>query len=115
MIVLKNVLEFINQLLVIPISVITLVLLMYIAVYLWKKDPDVIRSRIFLKYREFKKAFALLALFAFVLVLHVALIYIPHFFLFYSPLITDLQRIFGLVLVLIMITFACVIFRTISE
>ncbi len=115
MIVLKNVLEFINELLVIPIAIITMVLLMYIAVYLWKKDPDVIRSRIFLKYREFKKAFVLLALFAFGLVLHVSLIYFPRFFLFYSPLITDLQRIFGLVLVLIMLNFAYVIFRTISE
>lgn len=79
MIVLKNVLEFINELLVIPISIITLVLLMYIVIYLWKKNPDVIRSRIFLKYREFKKAFLLLAVFAFMLVLHVTLIYIPKF------------------------------------
>jgi hypothetical protein len=115
MIVLKNVLEFINELLVIPIAIITMVLLMYIAVYLWKKDPDIIRSRIFLKYREFKKAFVLLALFAFVLVLHVLFIYIPHIFLFYSPLITDMQRIFGLVLVLVMLNFAYVIFRSISE
>jgi hypothetical protein len=71
MIVVKNVLEVINEIVVLPIAIITFFLLMYIVIYLWKKDPDVIRSRVFLKYREFKKAFLLLAGFAFVLILHV--------------------------------------------
>lgn len=114
MIDVKNVLEVINEVVVLPIAIITFFLLMYIVVYLWKKDPDIIRSRIFLKYREFKKAFLLLAVFAFVLILHVSLIYMPHFFLFYSPLIGDVQRVFGLILVLIMITSAYFIFRSIS-
>lgn len=113
MIDVKNVLEVINEVVLLPITIITFFLLMYIVVYLWKKDPDVIRSRIFLKYREFKKAFLLLAVFAFVLILHVSLIYIPHFFLFSSPLIEDVQRAFGLILVLIMITSAYFIFRSI--
>lgn len=112
MIDVKNVLEVINEVVVLPITIITFFLLMYIVVYLWKKDPDVIRSRIFLKYREFKKAFLLLAVFAFVLILHVALIYIPHFFLFSSLIIEDVQRAFGLILVLIMITSAYFIFRS---
>jgi hypothetical protein len=33
----KNVLEVINEILVMPIAIITFVLLMYIVVYLWKK------------------------------------------------------------------------------
>jgi hypothetical protein len=113
MIDIKNVLEVINELLVLPVAIITFVALIYITTYLWKTDPDVIRSRIFLKYCEIKKAFILLAAFAFVLILHVALIYIPRFFssnsLFF---IDDLQRILGLVLILILITFVYFIYKS---
>lgn len=112
----KNVLEVIIEIVVLPITIIAFFLLMYIVVYLWKKDPDIIRSRIFLKYLEFKKAFLLLVVFAFVLILHVSLIYIPHFFsIEEDPLIEDIQRIFGLVLALIMITFVYLLFRSIGN
>jgi len=111
----KNVLEVIIETVVLPITIITFFLLVYIVVYLWKKDPDIIRSRIFLKYREFKKAFLLLAVFAFVLILHVSLIYIPHLLLMDSKLIEDVQRIFGLVLALIMITFVYLLFESIGN
>lgn len=114
MIDIKNALEVINELLVLPISIITFVVLIYITIYLWKKDPDVIRSRIFLKYCEIKKAFILLAAFALVLIFHVALIYIPHFLsLNYIILIDDLQRILGLVLILILMAFVYFIYRSI--
>jgi hypothetical protein len=114
MIDIKNVLEVINELLVLPIAIITFVVLIYITIYLWKKDPDIIRSRIFLKYCEMKKAFILLAAFAFILILHVALIYMPHFFPSNSLLfIEDLQRILGLVLILILMTFVYFIYRSI--
>ena len=114
MIDIKNVLEVVNELLVLPIAIITFVILIYITIYLWKKDQDVIRSRIFLKYCEIKKAFLLLAAFALVLILHVALIYIPHFFSLNSSfIIEDLQRILGLVLILILITFVYFIYRSI--
>jgi protein-S-isoprenylcysteine O-methyltransferase Ste14 len=116
MIDVKNVLEVINEILVLPIAIITFILLIYITIYLWKKDQDVIRSRIFLKYCEIKKAFILLAAFALVLILQVALIYMPHFFksnsLFF---IEDLQRILGLVLILILITFVYFIYRSMSR
>lgn len=119
MIDLKNVLdvinfESINEIVVLPISVITFFLLMYIVGYLWKKDPDIIRSRIFLKYSEFKKAFLSLAVFAFVLMLHVSLIYIPHF-LSLSYSLYNVQRVFGLLLVLIMITFVYFLLRSMSN
>jgi len=114
MIDIKNVLEVINKLLVLPIAIITFVVLMYIILYLWKKDQDIIRSRIFLKYCEMKNAFILLAAFAFILILHVALIYIPNFLSSNSLLfIDDLQRILGLVLILILITFVYFIYRSI--
>ncbi len=112
---LKNVIEIINETIVLPVAILTFFLLIYIVFYLWKTDADVIRSRIFLKYREFKKAFLLLAVFAFVLIFHVSLIYIPRFFSYYSPLIYDMQRIFGLILVLIMITFVYFIFRSMTN
>lgn len=116
MIDLKNVLDAVNETVVLPLSILSFFLLMYIVVYLWKKDPDVIRSRIFLKYGQFKKAFLLLAVFAFVLIFHVLLIYIKdHFPYEYYPLIADVQRIFGLVLVMIMVSFAYFIFRSISN
>jgi len=109
----KNALEIINEVVVIPVAIITFSLLMYIVYYLWNKDPDVIRSKIFLRYGEFKKAFILFALFAFVLIFHVSLIYIPRFFsLEDSPLIEDVQKFFGLSLTLILITFVSYIFRS---
>ncbi len=116
MIYLKNVLEVIDEVVVIPLSIISFFLLIYIVVYLYKKDPDVIRSRIFLKYGEFKKAFLLLAVFAFILIFHVSLIYVPHFYSFEdSPLIEYIQRFFGLILILVMITFTYIIFRNIRN
>ncbi len=112
----KNVLEVINELFVLPIAIITFVVLIYITIYLWKKDQDIIRSRIFLKYGEIKKAFILLAVFAFFLIFHVALIYIPHFFSSNSLLfIDDLQRVLGLVLSFILITFVILIYRSIKD
>ncbi|MCZ7384023.1 MAG: hypothetical protein O8C63_04660 [Candidatus Methanoperedens sp.] len=112
MIYLKNALETIDEVVVIPLSIITFFLLIYIVIYLNKKDPDVIRSRIFLKYDEFKKAFLLLAVFAFILVLHVSLIYVPYFYSFEDSLIEYIQRFFGLILILVMITFVYIIFRS---
>jgi|GEM_PF-847816 len=114
-VMIKNVIEVINEMIVLPVAILTFFLLIYIGIYLWKTDPDVVRSRIFLKYHEFKKAFLLLTVFAFVLILHVSLIYIPQFFSYYSPLIYDIQRIFGLILVLVMITFVYYIFRSITN
>jgi hypothetical protein len=116
MIDIKNVLEVINEVLVLPIVIITFFLLIYIAAYLRKKDPDVIRSRIFLKYNEIKKAFLLFIAFAFILILHVSLIYIPHFFSWdHIPFIDDLQRIFGLVLVIILIAFVFIIYISLKD
>lgn len=109
----KNALEIINEVVIIPAAIIIFSLLMYIVFYLRNKDPDIIRSKIFLRYEEFKKAFMLFALFAFVLILHVSLIYIPHLFLSIEySLIEDVQRFFGLTLTLIMITFVSYIYRS---
>ncbi len=113
MVDMKNVLEAINEVVVIPVAVVTFVLLMYIVIYLWTKDPDIIRSKIFLRYREFKNAFLFFALFDFVLILHVSLIYIPHFYSFNDfPLMEDLQRFFGLALILILITFVYYLYKS---
>ncbi len=111
----KNVLEIINEFVVLPIIIITFLLLMYVVYYLSKRDPDVVRSRIFLKYAEFKKAFILLAAFAFVLVIHVALIYLQRlYYLEYYSIITDIQKFFGIVLSLIIITFVYVLIKSIK-
>lgn len=115
MIDIKNVLEETNELIILPITIITFFLLIYIVIYLRKKDSDVIRSRIFLKFVEIKKAFILLVAFAFVLILHVSLIYLPRFFSFYNPLYDDLQQIFGLVLIIILISFVFLIYRGMKD
>ena len=116
MIEVKNVLEVINKMIVLPMAIITFFLLIYMVIYLWKKDPDVIRSRIFLKYHEIKKAFLLLSLFAFVLIPHVLLIYFAHFFLWdFSFSIYFIQRMFGLILIFILVSFVYHIYKSIKD
>jgi hypothetical protein len=87
---------------------------MYVVIYLYKKDPDVIRAKIFLRYGEFKKAFMLIAAFAFILLLHVGLIYIPHYFntTFYA--LYDVQRSLGLILVIVLLTFVSYIYKSVK-
>ncbi len=112
---LKNALEVVNEWIILPIITLTFFLLIYVVYYLSTRDPDVVRSRIFLKYASFKKAFILLAAFAFVLVIHVALIYIPHFFYFEDyPLIKSIQKFCGFLLSLIMLTFTYVFIKAIK-
>lgn len=112
---LKNVLEVLNEIVVLPVAVISFILLMQVAMFLQTKDPDVVRAKIFLKYRIFRKALVLTAIFAFVLVIHIFLIYIPRFFnsTFGLPL-ADIQRFFGLLLVFTLITFVYFIYRSIK-
>ncbi len=110
---LKNVLEVINDGLVLPIVIITFLLLIYVVIYLSKKDADVVRSRIFLKYREFKNSFVLLAVFAFLLILHVSFIYIHDIFA-HDPLIEDMQHFFGIGLALSLIAFVGTIYRSLK-
>lgn len=114
----KNVLDVIgviNEVLVLPISIITFFILIYIVIFLWKKDPDVVRSRIFLKFNEIKKAFLLFVAFAFILVLHVSLIYIPHYLslsLDSTSLVYEFQKIFGLLLIIVLISSVYLIFKS---
>lgn len=113
----ETIFEFINDNLVLPIVLITFLLLLYIEFQLVKKNPDVIKSRLFLRYNTLKKAFLLLALFSFILLLHVVLVSHPHvldFMIQYSPsFIYEFQRILGLFLVLILVSFVGLIYRII--
>jgi uncharacterized membrane protein YeiB len=113
MVDLKNVLEVANNVLMLPIVIITFLLLTYMVFYLNRKDEDLIRSKIFLRYSQFKNAFLLLAAFAFVLVIHVALIYTPQLY-FVEASVFEVQKFFGLVLSLIMLTFVYFLFRSIK-
>jgi len=114
MVDLKNVLEVVNDVLMLPIVIITFVLLIYLIFYLRGKDADLIRSKIFLRYSDFKNAFLLLAAFALGLVIHVALIFTTQLFFIDDSLIDDIQKVFGLVLSLIMLTFVYFFFRCIK-
>ena len=113
-----NFLELINSYVIIPISIITFSILVYMVVYIYTKNSDTIRSKIFLNYSRFRTAFSLFALFAFILIVHVALVYDPHmlYFIFNcSPSMAyKLQNFFGLILSLIMITFVGLLYKTIK-
>ena len=113
-----NFLELINSYVIIPISIITFSILVYMVVYLYTKNPDTIRSKIFLNYSRFRAAFSLFALFALILIIHVALVYDPHIFFFIlgcSPSMAyELQHFFGLLLTLIMIVFVGLLYKTIK-
>lgn len=110
--------EFINDNLVLPIVLITFLLLSYIEYNLIKKDPDVIKARIFLRYGMFKKAFLLMALFSLILLFHVIFVSHPHIFDFiiqFTPsFIHELQRILGLILVIILIYFVVLIYKIVK-
>ncbi len=115
MIDLKNVLHVVNEIVVLPTVIIAFFLLMYIVVFLNRKDPDVVRAKIFINYDKFKKAFLLLAVLAFILIFHVALIYIPHFFLLEDYfLIKDIQLFLGLTLAIVMISFVSLLYKSIK-
>jgi hypothetical protein len=83
------------------------------------KNPDVLRSRIFLKYYEIRKALILSIAFAFVLLLHMTLILYPGVSYSISDgsssFIPDLQRLLGLVLIIILLTFAILIYRIMKD
>ena len=119
MIDIENILKTINEVVILPLSIIIFFILIHIANYMSKKDPDVIRSRIFLKYYEIKRAFVLLVAFAFILILHVTLIYYPHIFYFFlecsSSLIDHFQNILGLILVIILISFVFIIYKSLKD
>jgi len=114
----ENAFEYINDNLVLPIVLITFLLLTYIEYNFVRKDPDMVKAKIFLKYNTFKKAFLLLVFFSFALLLHVFLIFYPHFLdiiISYSPsFIYEVQRILGLILVLILIYFVALIYKVIK-
>jgi hypothetical protein len=101
-----------------PISIITFFILVYIVIYLYTKNSDTIRSKIFLNYSRFRTAFSLFALFALILIIHVALVYDPHIFSFILncslSMAYELQHLFGLILSLIMITFVGLLYKTIK-
>src|SRR4030042_3084560 len=113
-----NIFEFINTYVIPPISIITFFILLYIVLYLNTKNPDIIRSKIFLNYSRFRIAFSLFALFAFILIIHVGLVYNPHIFYFIlhcSPSKAyELQHFFGLILSLIMIAFVGMLYKTLK-
>ncbi len=115
MIDIKNALHLADGIVVLSVVSTAFLLLMYIVIYLHRKDPDVIRAKIFLNYNKFKKAFILLAALAFVLMFHVAFIYIKSLFLIEDYfLIKDLQLFFGLIMAIILISFVIFLYRSLK-
>lgn len=114
MIGIQNVLHVVNEVVILPIVIIAFILLIYIVVYLNRKDPDVVRAKIFLNYDKFRKGFLLLSLLGLLLVFHVSLIYLPHYFLLDDYfLVKDMQLFFGLTMAVVMISFVYYLYRSI--
>lgn len=111
-------LDIINEYVILPIIILTFFILIYIVVYIHKKDSNIIRSRIFLNYSSFKAAFSLFSIFGLILIIHVALVYNPHIFYYIlncSPsMANDLQHVFGLLLTLILIAFVGLLYKCIK-
>ncbi|MCK4928206.1 MAG: hypothetical protein KAR76_00575 [Methanosarcinales archaeon] len=111
--------EFINNYAIIPLTIVTFAILVYFVVYIRSNDPDVIKSKLFLRFDEFKNAFTILAFAAFVLIFHVLLIYLHNFIdmsqmLNLMVLIPNMQQLLGLVLTILLLLFAVRIFRVIK-
>jgi len=113
-----DIFKIIDEVVVLPIVIIIFFLLIYILAYLKTKNPDVIRSKIFLNFNIFRRAFLLLALFGSALILHVMLIYYPHilyFILLCTPSMSfEIQRILGLALAISMAAFVYFFYRSIK-
>lgn len=113
-----NLLGLINEYVILPISIITFFILVYIVIYLYTTNSDKIRSKIFLNFSKFKFAFSLFLLFAFILIFHVVLVYQPHIFYFIlncSPAMAiEIQHFFGLMLSSILIIFVVLFFKCIK-
>lgn len=115
-----NTVEFINRYVIIPLTLVTFALLVYFAFYLGKSDPDVIKSKIFLRFEEFRKAFIVLAIAAFTLVFHVIFIYLPKFSEFVTltdpqyAFLKSFQQLLGLVLAILLLLFAYAMFKAVK-
>jgi hypothetical protein len=94
-------------------------MLVYFVVYIRKNDPDIIKSKVFLRFDEFKNAFTILAIAAFVLIFHVLLIYLRDLidmssmlellYLFYN-----IQQSLGLLLAILLLIFAYRLFKVVK-
>ncbi|MCG7848119.1 MAG: hypothetical protein MIO93_02930 [ANME-2 cluster archaeon] len=111
--------EFINHYVIIPLTILTFLMLVYFVVYIRKNDPDIIKSKVFLRFDEFKNAFTILAIAAFVLIFHVLLIYLRDLidmssmlellYLFYN-----IQQSLGLLLAILLLIFAYRLFKVVK-
>lgn len=58
--------ELINHSVIIPLTILTFLILVYFVIYIRKNDPDIIKSKLFLRFDEFKNAFTILAFASFI-------------------------------------------------
>ncbi len=111
--------EFINHYVIIPLTILTFLMLVYFVVYIRKNDPDIIKSKLFLRFDEFKNAFTILAIAAFVLIFHVLLIYLHNLIDMSSMLellvlFSNIQQLLGLALAILLLIFAYILFKVVK-
>jgi len=103
--------EFINHYVIIPLTILTFLILVYFVVYIRKTDPDIIKSKLFLRFNKFKNAFTILAIAAFVQIFLILSIYLRNLidmssmleilFLFYN-----IQQLLEFALTILLLVFS---------
>ncbi|MDF1531135.1 MAG: hypothetical protein P1P72_02260 [ANME-2 cluster archaeon] len=111
--------KFINHYAIIPLTILTFSMLMYFVIYIRMNDPDIIKSKLFLRFDEFKNAFTILAFAAFVLIFHVLFIYLHNIIDMSSMLellviISKIQQLLGLILTILLLFFASRLFKVVK-
>ncbi|MBW6517601.1 MAG: hypothetical protein K0A89_03765 [ANME-2 cluster archaeon] len=111
--------EFINHYAIIPLTILTFSMLMYFVIYIRMNDPDIIKSKLFLRSDEFKNAFTILAFAAFVLIFHVLFIYLHNLIDMSSMLdllviLSKIQQLLGLILTILLLFFASRLFKLVK-
>ncbi|MCL7475360.1 MAG: hypothetical protein SCH39_12735 [Methanosarcinales archaeon] len=111
--------EFINHYAIIPLTILTFSMLMYFVIYIRMNDPDIIKSKLFLRFDEFKNAFTILAFAAFVLIFHVLFIYLHNIIDMSSMLellviLSKIQQLLGLILTILLLFFASRLFKVVK-
>ncbi|MCL7412252.1 MAG: hypothetical protein M8353_01360 [ANME-2 cluster archaeon] len=114
-----DIIEFINHYIIIPLTILTFAMLVYFVIFIRRNDPDIIKSNLFLRFDEFKSAFRILAVAAFVLIFHVLLIYLHYFIdmsllLEWLNILSNLQQLLGLLLTFLLLFFAIKLMKVVK-
>jgi len=103
----------INNIVLLPGVFITFTFLVYVVLFLWKNDPEIAKAKLFLRYNTFRRGFTVLAIMTVVLIFHVLLIFIEPYAGENVMIISNLQKLLGFILSVLLAVFSYMIYRTV--